>query len=164
MDAVFELNSGVGDVLKLYDDRLVITQEGIMGAISRGLSGGKTIYYCDISSVQFKEAGWTAGFIEFTFPGSNDRPGGSIFGMGNENRFSFSYPTLGAQKELNIEARKAKEIIEDKIRQYKENKNQINSQVFISVADEIKKLKELLDSGIISQEEFNNKKRQLLGK
>lgn len=33
----------------------------------------------------------------------------------------------------------------------------------ISVADEIKKFKELLDNGIISQEEFDVKKKQLLG-
>ena len=33
----------------------------------------------------------------------------------------------------------------------------------ISAADEIKKFKELLDSGVISQEEFDVKKKQLLG-
>lgn len=36
-------------------------------------------------------------------------------------------------------------------------------QVAPSPADEIKKFKELLDSGIISQEEFDAKKKQLLG-
>ena len=33
----------------------------------------------------------------------------------------------------------------------------------IGVADELKKYKELLDSGVISQEEFDAKKKQLLG-
>ena len=33
----------------------------------------------------------------------------------------------------------------------------------ISVADEIKKFKELLDLGIINQAEFDEKKKQLLG-
>ena len=32
-----------------------------------------------------------------------------------------------------------------------------------SAADELKKFKELLDSGIITQEEFDAKKKQLLG-
>ena len=32
----------------------------------------------------------------------------------------------------------------------------------ISVADELKKLKELLDSGVITQDEFNNEKAKLL--
>ena len=33
----------------------------------------------------------------------------------------------------------------------------------ISAADELKKFKELLDSGVITQEEFDAKKKQLLG-
>ena len=36
-------------------------------------------------------------------------------------------------------------------------------ETFFSSADELKKYKELLDSGIISQEEFDVKKKQLLG-
>ena len=32
----------------------------------------------------------------------------------------------------------------------------------VSVADELKKLKELLDSGVISQEEFDGQKKKLL--
>ncbi|WP_350445950.1 SHOCT domain-containing protein [Anaeromonas gelatinilytica] len=38
------------------------------------------------------------------------------------------------------------------------------TKINISVADEIKKFKELLDDGIIIQDEFNNKKKELLGK
>ena len=38
-----------------------------------------------------------------------------------------------------------------------------NSGATISSADEMKKYKELLDSGVISQEEFDAKKKQLLG-
>ena len=33
----------------------------------------------------------------------------------------------------------------------------------VSAADELKKFKELLDMGVISQEEFDAKKKQLLG-
>lgn len=45
-----------------------------------------------------------------------------------------------------------------------ENKKSDNNNGYVlSGADEIKKLKELLDSGIITQEEFDAKKKQLLG-
>lgn len=162
MEIRFELKSITGMVLKVYDDRVVLSQEGVMGTLTRGLSGDKTFYYCDITSVQFKEAGWTAGFIEFTFPGSNDLPGGSILGSTNENRYTFSKPTLGAARALNIEAIKAKDFIEEKIKEYKENKNRKANNEYISVADEIKKFKSLLDEGIITQEEFDEKKRKLL--
>ena len=39
----------------------------------------------------------------------------------------------------------------------------INQESHQSNADELKKYKELLDSGIITQEEFDAKKKQLLG-
>ena len=41
--------------------------------------------------------------------------------------------------------------------------NTAQANTNISVADEIKKFKDLLDSGIITQEEFDAKKKQLLG-
>ena len=40
---------------------------------------------------------------------------------------------------------------------------QQNGQSAISSADELKKFKELLDSGVLTQEEFDEKKKQLLG-
>ena len=43
------------------------------------------------------------------------------------------------------------------------NKNADEQKNSFSSADELKKYKELLDSGIISQEEFDAKKKQLLG-
>lgn len=44
-----------------------------------------------------------------------------------------------------------------------EKKKQNNGNVSVSSADELKKFKELLDTGVISQEEFDAKKKQLLG-
>ena len=41
--------------------------------------------------------------------------------------------------------------------------NSDSSTTNYSNADELKKFKELLDSGVISQEEFDAKKKQLLG-
>ena len=38
-----------------------------------------------------------------------------------------------------------------------------NEQQIVSSMDELKKLKELLDLGVVSQEEFDAKKKQLLG-
>ena len=48
--------------------------------------------------------------------------------------------------------------------EYKMHEGENNSTVAaVSSADELKKFKELLDSGIITQEEFDAKKKQLLG-
>lgn len=45
----------------------------------------------------------------------------------------------------------------------KDSNNVIDSEIVSSSADEILKFKQLLDNGIISQEEFEAKKKQLLG-
>ena len=42
------------------------------------------------------------------------------------------------------------------------NNEKLESNAVVSVADELKKFKELLDMGVLTQEEFNNKKKQLL--
>lgn len=53
--------------------------------------------------------------------------------------------------------------IETPIAPIAEINNKQNSSFAGSAADELKKYKELLDSGIITQEEFDAKKKQLLG-
>ena len=65
---------------------------------------------------------------------------------------------------------KKKDEIASKIRELlieRQNKNIVSTTSKLedhkSDAEEIKKYKELLDSGIISQEEFDAKKKQLLG-
>lgn len=56
--------------------------------------------------------------------------------------------------------------IKKAMNEYRENaeKEETDStnQIQLSVADEIKKFKELLDDGVITQEEFETKKTQLL--
>ncbi len=39
----------------------------------------------------------------------------------------------------------------------------VSTTIQVSPADELKKFKELLDAGVITQEEFDAKKKQLLG-
>ena len=48
-------------------------------------------------------------------------------------------------------------------RQGKDNTTTIKQEIPRSNADELKKYKELLDTGVITQEEFDAKKKQLLG-
>lgn len=164
MEMKFEIKSADGRLLKVYDDRIVLSQKGVLGFMSRGLSGDKTIYYCDITSIQFKEAGWTAGYMEFTFPGSNDRVGGPISGAANENRFTFGKPTIGAARKLNEEMLLAKKFIGTKIEESKSSKNISNNNLGISKSEELLNLKNLLDSGTITSEEFDRLKADIMNK
>ena len=54
-------------------------------------------------------------------------------------------------------------IITDKEFEEMKKQQNISNQQPVSVADELKKFKELLDMGILTEEEFNVKKKELLG-
>jgi predicted Zn-dependent peptidase len=59
---------------------------------------------------------------------------------------------------------KIKEYVEEQILKLSQNKGGTTViQQANSPAEELKKFKELLDMGIITQEEFDTKKKQLLG-
>ena len=160
---VYNIKSSDGRVLRVFPDKIILTQKGLLGAMSRGFAGEKTIYYSDISSVQFKNCGWTAGFLEFTFNGSGDRSGGPMSGANNENRFTFGRPTIGAARKLAKEMEEVKSYIDRAIEASRRKIIQGGSVSQISSADEIMKFKNLLDNGIITQSEFEAKKKQLLG-
>ncbi len=59
----------------------------------------------------------------------------------------------------------AREIVDYIETKRSELRNMSNATVIqqTSAADELKKFKELMDAGVISQEEFDAKKKQLLG-
>lgn len=142
---------------KGYNGTIVITDTGVI--IKRGvkgfllgggmLRGDKTIPYSSIVAVQLKKAGMTAGYLQLTLKGGSEAKGGLFQSTRDENSINFH---LRKNKEF-IEA---KELIEQKIA--------IGSTpVKTSELDELEKLASLKDKGIITDEEFNAKKKQLLG-
>ena len=153
---IFELNGGVGDTLLVYDDKVVITHKGILNFFAMGIKGDKTLYYSDITSVQYKKPGFTAGYIQFSLPGGRESTGGVFAATNDENTI-----TLSNTAEVISTAEKVVEYINDKLRDIKSGRSGATSP--LSAADEVKKFKDLLDTGVISQEEFDAKKKQLLG-
>ncbi len=84
----------------------------------------------------------------------------------NENNFysenSFVW-NVGRKSEVTNELmEEIKNYIQEKIRASKNPHPSITTQA-LSPAEELKKFKELLDAGILTQEEFDAKKKQLLG-
>ena len=166
MEVVYEIKGADGRILQVKEDCVAIASKGIRGFISRGLAGSKSIYYSDITAVEFKEAGWTAGYIEFIFPGSSDQKGGAMSGVNNENRITFGKPTIGAAKKLNLQVLEIKKFIDQKIM---ETKKQSQGTTIInnstsSKSEELINLKNLLDAGAISQDEFEKLKVEVLNK
>ena len=152
---IFELNGGVAKILKIYEDHCVlVSQKNFMSFMTQNLlNGDKEFYYSNLTSVQFKQASKLInGYIQFEYPGSHS----SANDFNSENSFAFRQAKVD-----NETAVKAVEFIKSKIR---EAKNPVSAgATAISAADELKKFKDLLDSGIITQEEFDIKKKELLG-
>jgi hypothetical protein len=146
-----------GQELTVYDDCVSFAPKGAFGAMTKGLAGERKIFYGDISSIQFKKSSaLLSGFIEFYFAGHNtQKQGGGLFaGTTNDNRFTFYNRYLP-------EIEKIRDYIQGKIIEC--NTPQVVQAVATSDADELLKFKQLLDAGVITQDEFNTKKKQILG-
>ncbi len=144
---------GVNGQLTVKRDRVIISRKGVLSFMTQGLKGDKEIRMRDISSVQFKKAGYMVnGYIEIAFLGGREGQGGVFAATQNENSIMFN---IGQQKGFL----KAKELID----QYRDD---AVSQSFIqptnNIADQIEALANLKIKGIISEEEFSAKKKQLL--
>lgn len=125
-----------------------ITRKGLGNKITIGSSGEKAIRIDSISSVQLKEPKLTSGYIQFTLSG-NSNSQGVLDAAQDENSILF------IKQEIDI-ATMIKEKVESLLAKPGLNIAQRSS------ADEIRKYKELLDDGIISQEEFDKKKASIL--
>ena len=149
---------GNGWELKVYNDKLIISRKGFMAFMVHGLKGDKTLFYNQISGIQFREPGtFTNGYMQFTLPGGNESKGGLTDALQDENTFVFASPQKSS-------ALQAKSFIESKIiSQSNRSITQESTPSVIGGAEEILKYKGLLDQGIITQEEFNKKKKDILG-
>ena len=148
---IYTMN-GVGELLEVYEDKVAITPRGVWGFLTKGLKGTKTIPFFSVTAIQFKKSGLTSGYLQFTIPGGNENQGGVFSAASDENTFMFT-----EQNDLAIEI---KNYVEKRIQELR--KPQV-TQTSISIADELKKLADLKEKGILSEEEFQVAKRKLLG-
>lgn len=154
MGAVYEMK-GVGELLVVYEDKLTITPKGVLGFMSKGLKGTKTIPFGSITGIQLKEAGAViSGYIQFTIPGGNESKGGVFSAASDENTFMF------AEKKNNELAIKIKEYIESAVLKLRAPQATVSTT---SLSDELQKLAKLREQGILSDEEFQSAKKRLIG-
>ena len=154
---VYSIEGVRGRHIYVFEDKATIrTKAGAASFITgNGSDGEKTIYYMDCVGVQFKESGLQIGYLQLeTSSGIMNNKGSNFF---NENSFTFD-----TTKVSNEKMREVAEYIKKQVEAYKRQKN-APAAAAPSAADEIRKFKELLDMGVINQEEFDAKKKQLLG-
>lgn len=154
---VYDLQGVRGRCMKVYDNHVVISTKASLSSFITGNAsdGEKTIYYRDCIGIQFKQSGLQIGYLQLeTASGIMNMKQNNFF---NENSFTFDTTVQSNEKMQEVA-----EYIRNRVEEAKNGGNaKIESTV--SNADELKKFKELLDMGIITQEEFDAKKKQLLG-
>ena len=142
---------GSNGAIDFRDESLRIRRKGIANILTQGLQGERVIPLSSVRAVQFKEAGrWMAGFIQFSVVGAIDRPGGIMEATKDENAVLFERAQQPAFEELRniVEAHLASP------------KPQPNSTA--SVGEELERLASLLERGLLTRQEFDEMKRNLL--
>lgn len=141
---------GLNGQVELTDTVLRIKREGAIAFLSQGFKGEKEILVSHISSVQFKKCNALMnGYIQFAFVGGQEAKRGIFQGTMDENTVMFRESQQADFEALREELNK---------RMKAANKE---TGAF-SPMEEIEKLATLRDKGIVSEEEFQQKKTQLL--
>ena len=158
--AVYFFEGVRGRILTVYEDKVIITTRLTAGSFITGnaTDGEKTIYFVDCVGIQFKKSDMTLGYIQFeTASGVMNNKASNMF---NENSFTWDLTAVS-----NETMEEVANYVKGKIDACKRSKSMgyAPAPAATSTADELKKFKELLDAGIITQEEFDAKKKQLLG-
>lgn len=155
----------------IYYDKIQIYCNKVVGYLNA--QQNMTWYFKEYTGIDVVKANMNSQFAQIVF----------LTGMNSKNRAVgpdlFSTQNLNAVKDTNrillcsgmFSFGKTNDFanyvgkeIRIALEQYKDNDAvEFSNTASFSTADEIKKLKELLDEKIITQEEFDEKKKQLLG-
>ena len=140
----------VGKTLKGMTKSVLVEEDAITisyRALYHGFKGDKRIPYSSITSVQFMEPGsWLAGYVQLSIKGSIEWHGPVVQ---DENAIQFD-------KEPD-DFRALRDFIQGKMTASSTN------GAPSSLADELLKLANLRDQGILTDEEFAAQKAKLLG-
>lgn len=143
MDKIYKGRSGT---LYLTDTGVRITRPFLRSMFMRP-GGSQSFSYDDIVSIQLKRPAFTVGYIQFTLQGGSELHGGVFEALKDENAVTF---IAGSLKQFE----EAKRLAEERMPARPSTTNGL---------DDLEKLAALKDKGIITQEEFDLKKKSLLG-
>ncbi|MFD1471568.1 SHOCT domain-containing protein [Companilactobacillus mishanensis] len=154
-----EINIPEHVILEADDTKVTITRKGLRSFANRGSNGSQTIPFSTIIGIDFKPATLTAGHIGFTTAAGNQTTSGlGSQGIFANSDYSKANTIVYRSKKANKDIEAIKKRVDDFINTPKESNNSSTDSI-----DELPKLKKLLDAGILTQEEFDAKKKQILG-
>jgi hypothetical protein len=141
--------------LELYETKLKISRKG--SPVIYGFKGDKEILLRSITSIQFKKPGAISdGFIQFSFIGGQESKGGMFGSIAqaslDENAITFNKRDYPAFEAIKAAIDKQIALLQD-----------AGTPATHSDIDDLEKLAILRDKGILTEEEFQAKKKQILG-
>lgn len=151
---------GLNGVLSVYEDKITISRKTAAGFLMQGIKGDRDIYFKDIKSIEFKKATMLAnGYIQFITNAelaTNQKV--SLLGTSKE---AYEDPNTLIIRAFNKDTVKksveAYDVSIKMLKAYKAGESKSSSK-----AEELREFKALLDEGIITQEDFDAKKKELL--
>ena len=152
---------GVDGQLLILEDGVRIKRREKTDYLARGLKGDKVIPYSQIASIECKKSAMlTNGYIQFLLLGEHKSKEGISNATLDENTLMFRAAQQPAFDSV-------KTVLETKIAAAKMTATKATvpkaAPQTISYINELKKLASLRDRGILTEEEFAAKKRQILG-
>jgi len=154
---------GTNGQITADNEKVTISRKGFIGHMTQGFKGDRIIFYQDIKSVEFKKATiWMNGYIQFITNAelATHKKSGLIHSSNEAIKDPNIVVFRAFKKEMVTDSEKMYEFIMSNLNKYKENS--LSSTSSLSNADEITKYKKLLDDNVITQDEFNKKKQELL--
>lgn len=138
--------------LELVGENITIRKSGLGNALATGLNGDRTIAISSITAIHMKLAGWTPGYIQFSYAGGKPFNGGLLEATHDPDALIFG-------KESNDEI----ETVKAKIEQIMHDLRKGTKSTSGGLADELRKLGELKAQGVLSEAEFEAAKKKIIG-
>lgn len=153
---------GRNGIVTAFEDRIEISRKNIVGFLTQGLKGVRIIRFEDMTSIEAKTPGLMSnGYIQFIInPELAAIQKVGLIGTSNEsmrdpNAVVFSTISKNKIKEFTD----LRDFSLSRIAYYQG----LTSTQLGSGLNDLSKLKQLLDDGVITQEDFDAKKKQILG-
>lgn len=142
--------TGITGELAVTPTTVTIRRRGVRSFLARGMGGEKEIRIDQITAVEFRRATRLLnGFIQFSFQGGREVASGVGQAARDENAVFFSYKQMPAFE-------RAKELID----RYRAAAAPSAPDVY----DQLRRLAELRDAGVLTEAEFEDRKRALLAR
>ena len=145
---------GITGQVELDDEFITIRRKGFRAFLNQGMKGDKRIPLASVTAVQFKKAGLTDGYLQLSILGGVESRAGWGDSGSDENTVTFS-----RRQQADFEA----------IRDRLEGGIVMRARggaapPGVDIPDQIRKLAALRDEGLLTADEFEAKKSDLLGK